>query len=373
MNLLLLALGNSALGAALVYTRAWPKPGQAFARKMLGVLGVLLALVLIDSGSEGLGWRSISLGPEDALLCGVAIAGCWVLIIQGGTFATHGMIAVAAAPLILVVGADWLVPQLLFSLVFFWAIAAAALFAQSSISELARPLVALALMAAGGIVMSPNAEGWLLPESVAAPERWLLLAGAGVAIVGLPNRVDHSGSWGLGEPLLVAAGFSLLPRVADGAPYQGAVLLALAVLLTIFLARRVPAMAMSAAPLLVLMAAALLAPRSATAAGLGAVLIATAAGAGRMTGDPFRASLVALTPLTLGFAAIGLAAEEALSRAALAESNQVGWAVAALLFPLALTACLWAGISAGRSTGFEPQDQVRVTALALLGAILLLV
>ncbi|MBA2726421.1 MAG: hypothetical protein H0U53_10565, partial [Actinobacteria bacterium] len=112
---------------------------------------------------------------------------------------------------------------------------------------------------------------------------------------------------------------------------------------------------------------------SATSAGLGAVLIATAAGAGRMTGDPFRASLVALTPLTVGFAAIGLAAEEALTRAALAESNQVGWAVVALLFPLALTACLWAGISAGRSTGFRPPDQVRVTALALLGAILLLV
>ncbi|MGI8407307.1 MAG: hypothetical protein ACR2L3_02190, partial [Actinomycetota bacterium] len=99
----------------------------------------------------------------------------------------------------------------------------------------------------------------------------------------------------------------------------------------------------------------------------------TAAGAGRMTGDPFRASLVALTPLTVGFAAIGLAAEEALSRAALAESNQVVWAVAAFLFPLALTACFGAGGSAGRSTGFEPQDQVRVTALALLGAILLLV
>jgi hypothetical protein len=166
----------------------------------------------------------------------------------------------------------------------------------------------------------------------------------------------------------VAAGFSIVPRLTDGTPYEGTAVLGLALLMgAVSIVRRTPRSAAPSLPLLVLLGAALIAPGAASAAALGAVLIASTSAAGRFEGDPFKGVLVALAPLTIAAAAVSFALERALVNASSAETDPAGWGLAAGSLLLGLGGCMWAGVATGRSSVAEAPDQIKqsVTAVAV--------
>lgn len=372
--LVLIALSNVVLGVGLVALERSKVSFKMLARKSIALLGVGTAFILAVAGQGTLDWRSVGLDPDQALLCAVAIGAVWSLAGFLPPRVSHGLGGIAGAGLIFVVGADWLVPQLLFALAFFGALAAANVIHRSSSWEIGRPFMLLFLLVLGALASWTDTSAWRNPVDVEGAARIFSLIAVAVAVVPWPFGGRRTEAASPAAPLLTAAGFSFLPALADGEPYAGAAFLGLGVLLwAASWLRHRPDVATSSISSLTLAGAALLVPETALLAGAAAVLIAAVEAAGRLDGDPFRGAVLALAPMSLGAVAIGSAAEEVLVHLGSGDPHRLGWGMAALLLPVALSGALRSGIVAGRSQRSEPPAQIRGTAIGLgLSAILFL-
>jgi hypothetical protein len=155
-------VGSVVLAAALSALELSGIEQRSTARRAIAVLGVLLAILLMAQGRSGLEWRSVDLGPDGSLICGVALLVFWALIGLnfGSQTPADGLAALATAPLILAVGAVWLVPQLIFLLCTFLAVAAERARNQPASGEMLSTLLGLGAITAGFLLSWMDTEPW---------------------------------------------------------------------------------------------------------------------------------------------------------------------------------------------------------------------
>jgi hypothetical protein len=367
-------LGHGVLAAALLVTRAFPTRVGVRLATAIALLGAVLGVLQVALWDSGEGWRSITLDPDGAPIAGAAAVAAWAvvatLVPAGDRWYSGAFVGVSATGLGMFASNDWLVPALLFWVAGSVALIALIVRAKGGIAAPAAIVVSDALLIAALAEIALGDRDWALPKGSSGGWFWVLAAAA-LARAGTIPLV--SGPARAAIPLLAGGSLSVAAGIgANAEPWLAAALVTVAVLsATAASIRRVPSIALPCASL----AAVGLTTIYAGAGAGGAAGIAVAFGlAGIVVARTFAGSalLVALVPLTPGFAALSAAAEVSF-RGATEASGPVAsapWAALAALLPVALAGSVAIGGRVLRSRGVEEDRSARVAVTVLAVAAL---
>ena len=386
MNPVLL-LGHAGLSLVLIIGGLIPRSNRVMLVKVVAGLGVVLGAALAVASGSTETWRTTLLDTEHAVLAGVTIACAWLLVAaldrDQGRWDVGALIGVGCTGIAMMGTTRWLVPGLLFSFIASLAVAAAV----SSFhhrGEVWVQIFATAAMVVGAIFIDwQDGEFWAAPDGISGWSFWLLVAG----IVVRAGAIPAFGMWRLcgcsaaaGAPLLVGSSFILLAGPGSRVePWLAVGFLVASVVVVVWaLVSKREGDVAGSWPVLLTLAVAFASPGAVFGAGIVAVLAVSAAGTGlhdRYAGDPARALVVGLAPLTIGFAVLAAGATVAFERAtgALTETESIPWTVAAAAFPVALSAGLILasrlarGLGAARSRAGVSAITTSVLFLAAVG------
>jgi hypothetical protein len=374
-----LLLGHAGLSLVLIIGGLIPRANRVMLIRVCAGLGIVLGAALAVSSGRAEVWRTTVLDTEHAVLAGLTIACAWLLVgaldRNQGRWDVAALIGVGCTGIAMMGTSRWLVPGLLFSFIASLAVAAAV----SSFhhrGEVWLQIFATAAAIVGAIVIDwQDTEVWAAPDGIRGWSFWLLLAGVAVRAGAIPAL----GMWRLcgcsaaaGAPLLVGSSFIIL--AGPGArvePWLAVGFLGLSVLVVVVaLVLKREGDVAGSWPVLLTLAVVFASPGAVFGAGIAAVLAVSAAGLGlhdRYAGDPARALVVGLAPLTIGFAVLAAGATVAFERAteALTDAESVPWTVAAAAFPVALAAGLILASRLARGAG-AARSRAGVTAITTL-------
>ena len=380
-----LILAHAGLGALVALT-CW-RAGDATRARVTRVacsLGVLLALILVVARSTIEPWRAIAFEPGPAAIGGVAVTCAWglatALDLGRDRWWVAAVVGVASSALLLVGGAEWTVPMLLFAVGLF-AASAIALCRSGRTTWLVIALSDTALVVAL-VGHALDTETWSVPESLGGA----LMIPLGIGLILRAGAIPWAGV-GIAlkspatalAPLVTGSAFVLLVRLVERPQPVAAVIglmCACAVALVAVGRRSLNPATLAAWPVLLGGGVALVSTRAGVPAAVAAVLGVTAVvlwpdslERGRLS----RGFVLSSVAPNVIFGAIATAAAGSFVRATSSPDaiDGAAWTIISALLPIALAAGVALGVMVARSDprgGYHP-EAVFMTWILLAGSI----
>jgi hypothetical protein len=358
-----------------------PLPSSA-ARKSVGAVGAagsVVGLIVFAVRNGDAVWRTTRAEPAAVAVVGIAIACSFTLLwavhrADGWLQTATG--GVAGSALLLAACSQWTAPLLLF-----WLTSTVALGVMTHMDE-RRSSIWAALFAsdafwvAAVLLEALETESWRFGLSPDETTRWLVLA----AIVLRGGAALRVGVWGAASrvsaaavPLMVAGAFVILARAEPGANSQIAVgLLLVAVGTCAWAALKRPGDVSSVGAWVssLMLSACFVVPELTTRAGIAVVIAASTAALWEWTTSGarvWRAAILGLAPMTVGFGVIVAAAITAFDRAAGAQEviDAAPWTAIGAMLLLAVGLGIVVAVRIARLA--EPAVHVGWETLAMWG------
>ena len=347
-------------------------------------VGVLLALTLVVMRSTLEPWRTVAFEPGPAAIGGVAVACAWglamALDLGRDRWWVGAVVGVASSALLLVGGAQWVVPVLLFAAGLF-AASALALHRSSRTAWLVITLSDVALVVAL-VGHALDTDTWAVPESLGGA----LVVPLGIGLLLRAGAIPWAGT-GIAlrtpaaalAPLVTGSAFLLLVRFVERPqPVAAAIGLACAcaVALVAVARRSLDPSTLPAWPVLLGMGIALASARAGVPAAVaailgvaGVVLWPDALERGRLS----RGFMLSSIAPNVVFGAISTAAAGSFIRATSSADaiDAAAWTMISALLPIALAAGAALGVMVARSDprgGYHP-EAVFMTWVLLAGSV----
>ena len=372
--------------AAFIGLTCWRAGDAARARltRGAGTVGVLLALTLVVARSTIEPWRAVAFEPGPAAIGGVAVACAWglamALDLGRDRWWVEAVVGVASSALLLVAGAQWIVPALLFAAGLF-AASAVALCRSSRIAWLVIALSDTALVVAL-VGHALDTGTWTVPESLGGA----LVIPLGIGLILRAGAIPWTGV-GIAlrtpatalAPLVSGSAFVLLVRLVERpqpAAAAAGLICACAVALVAVARRSLNPATLAAWPVLLGAGIALASARAGVPAAVAAVLGVTAVvlwpdalARGRLS----RGFVLSSIAPNVVFGAIATAAAGSFIRATSSAdaTDAAAWTMISGLLPIALAAGVALGVMVARSDprgGYHP-EAVFMTWMLLAGSV----
>ena len=372
--------------AALIGLTCWPVDDATRVRitRAVATAGVLLALALVVVRASIEPWRAVAFEPGPAAIGGVAVACAWgltmALDLGRDRWWVAAVVGVGSSALLLVGGAQWIVPMLLFATGLF-AASALAFCRSSRTAWLAIALSDIALVVAL-VGRAVDTDTWSVPEDLSGA----LVIPLGIGLILRAGAVPRTGM-GVAlktpatalAPLVTGSAFVLLVRLVERPQPQAAaagLVGACAVALVAVVRRSLNPATLAAWPVLLGAGIALASVRAGVPAAVAAVIGVTAVvlwpdalERGRLS----RGFVLSSVAPNVVFGAIATAAAGSFIRAtsSTGATDAVAWTMISALLPIALASGVALGVMAARSDprgGYHP-EAVFMTWVLLAGSV----
>lgn len=372
--------------AALIGLTCWRAGDATRARvtRVAGTVGVLLALTLVVARATIEPWRAIAFEPGPAAIGGVAVACAWGLAVAldlgRARWWVGAVVGVGSSALLLVGGAQWIVPMLLFAAGLF----AAATLALCRSSRTAWLVIALSdtALAVALVGHALDNDSWAVPEDLGGA----LVIPLGIGLILRAGAIPWAGA-GITlrtpatalAPLLTGSAFVLLVRLVERPqPVAAAagLVCACVVALVAVTRRSLNPATLSAWPVLLGAGIALASARAGVPAAVAAVLGVSAVvlwpdalERGRLS----RGFVLSSIAPNVVFGAIATAAAGSFIRATSSAdaTDAIAWTMISALLPIALASGVALGVMAARSDprgGYHP-EAVFMTWMLVAGSV----